>query len=259
MIPLFGVDIPHRQPGAVEGRQGGQRRVEVLDSGGACLGQQTFDVVLQHRERRVPALPLHPHSGRHDLKSDPFEGREHVDHRSSLDNVATDSPRLECDGARAHDQRIALDLQGAHDNLGCTDELAHPNDGGCGQGRGGRDLQTVECPLALFARNHWHTQRAELVRQQDSRPFTEPEDGRLAFGVLEGHDEHSGRRWGCARATRPVVHSHGDQRTGKTCAETGTAHVDTTCESGAFNTATMSVQVAAPMPRHGDRTAARAW
>ena len=92
----------------MERRREAQRGVEIRDRRRGCLGQQTFDVVLEGANRRM--LPLDVFRGRRRRRRDAsrhaLENREQFRHRPPFDGVGLDAAGFERNAASAHDERI---------------------------------------------------------------------------------------------------------------------------------------------------------
>ena len=126
---------------------------------------------------------------------------EEVVERTALDNLREHAAGVEADGAGAHGQRVALDVEGADNHLRGADDLTHADDRGVAQGGNGRHAQPLERVQAIVAGEGPGAKRDEIVSEQDRGGFRQPVQPRLARRVFEGDDELSGAA-GAATALR---------------------------------------------------------
>jgi hypothetical protein len=139
------------------------------------------------------------------LPRDLVEGFEELMDRPADGDVRRDASRIERDAARANNQRVVVQFQGAKDDLRRADELADTDHRRIAQRGRRRHLETLECRLPRRTRDGVGAEREEIVGEEYGGRFAEPEDAPFAFDVLEGHDENSARqvRLGADTRVRP--------------------------------------------------------
>jgi hypothetical protein len=200
VITLLDVCVPQRQSRAIEGRRHLQRNLQVIDRGGWRFREQTFDEVLEDRERRLHALDfVRRFLRRPNLPGDAFEGPKQILERATYGDVGLHASAVERDAPRTNDERVGLQLQRSEDDLGCADELSDADDRRVGERGGGRNLQTLERLLPLLPRDRARAKGVQVVGQQHGRRLPEPEDAALSLQVVERHHENPRR---CGRGRR---------------------------------------------------------
>ena len=181
---------------------------------------------------------------RRHLPRDPVESLKQRIQRPALRDVVHHPRRLEADHARAHDQRLVIHLHGAEHHPGGADDLRDADNRGLRERSSRRHLQPFERLLPFQPRDRIRTGAAETVGEQDRRRFADPDETRVALGILERHDQDSIRRGGVGADGEP----EGEKQGGHDSRRSGPSP---------FTMATFSRQVGLPVPRH-DTTSARA-
>ena len=123
------------------------------------------------------------------MPRDALECREQLGQRTPLGDVNGYAACIERDAPRAHDQNILFQLERADHHLGRADELTDADDGGVGQRGDWRYLQAFERLLPFLTGDRGGPECGEIVGEQHSRRFTQPEDAPLPLDVFEGHHQ----------------------------------------------------------------------
>jgi hypothetical protein len=191
VLTLFRMHLPEGDSGALERRGEAHRLREECDLRLGRLGEQPLDVLLERRQRRVRPLDLlgSHRRARHDAAGDAAVDAQQVGQRTPLDQRRRHAAGIETDGARLHDEIVALQCERAHHHGGRADDLTDADDRGVAERRHGRDAQPGKRPKPVLAPDRGRAERGEIVGEQHRGRFAQPVHPRLAGGVLERHDQ----------------------------------------------------------------------
>ena len=185
------MDVPHRQPRAIELWRALERLLEKRERRGRGIRDQPLDVQLKHLRRR--RQPIADRSGRSaraaHLLRQPSENAVEIGHRSARLHLGQQPPGVDAHAAGPRDYLVALHRDRAAGDQRRGDDLPHLDGGGAAEDRVGRQLQPVECLQALLAIDHYLPAANQHFAQQDGGAFAHPPETRVLGGVIERQDD----------------------------------------------------------------------
>ena len=181
MLGRFGMQIPDREPRAIELRRGFQRLLEKRQRRRWRFRDQPLHVQLEHLGRRRQAIV-----GRRDgadearicCPSAPNTPNR-SDERTARFDFRKQPARVEPHDAGARHDLIALHRDGAADHERRAERLADPDRRGAAQRCARGQLQAIERLQALLAIDDDLARGGERLAEQDRGAFAHPREARL--------------------------------------------------------------------------------